>query len=204
MAKLLYDDLSTWRYELKKTAVALAPVIYPLVPPSNIPFQERTAWVESAATELLRISEFLRDGLDENGKTRNFANPALREAVIIFFYTGPYRVAQERPEIFRKQVPLPCLALVATAYNCVLEGLSKNGSGKWYPNFTAKEYGSIYACLLKLLKRIMKNPYHGPKLAEQLESWAQAGWAASCNIDGHVDGGIDIELLHPHLQIVLD
>jgi hypothetical protein len=49
------------------------------------------------------------------GKTRNFANPALREAVIVFFYTGPYRVARKRPEIFRKQVPLPCLALVAAA-----------------------------------------------------------------------------------------
>ncbi|KAG2749221.1 hypothetical protein P692DRAFT_20467922 [Suillus brevipes Sb2] len=205
MARLLYNDLTTWRSDLKKTAITLAPTVYTLVPPSNIPFQERTAWVESAATELLKISEFLRDGFDSNGKTRNFANPALREAVIVFFYTGPYRVARKRPEIFRKQVPLPCLALVAAAYNCVLDGLSKNGSGKWYPKFTAKEYGSIYACLLKLLEQIMEDPYHGPKLVEQLESWAQIGWAASRNIDGHVDGDIDddVECLHPHLQIKL-
>lgn len=115
MARLLYNDLTTWRSDLKKTAITLAPTVYTLVPPSNIPFQERTAWVESAATELLKISEFLRDGFDSNGNTRNFANPALREAVIVFFYTGSYRVARKRPEIFRKQVPLPCLALVAAA-----------------------------------------------------------------------------------------
>lgn len=52
----------------------------------------------------------------------------------------------------------------------------------------------------------MEDPYHGPKLVEQLESWAQIGWAASRNIDGHVDGDIDddVECLHPHLQIKLD
>lgn len=52
----------------------------------------------------------------------------------------------------------------------------------------------------------MEDPYHGPKLVEQLESWAQIEWAASHNIDGHVDGDIDddVECFHPHLQIKLD
>lgn len=184
IARLLYNDLTTWRSDLKKTAITLAPTIYTLVPPSNIPFQERTAWVESAATELLKISEFLRDGFDSNGKTRNL--PIRHFAKLSLCSFTP--------------------ALVAVVYNCVLDGLSKNGSGKWYPKFTAKEYGSIYACLLKLLEQIMEDLYHGPKLVEQLESWAQIGWAASRNIDGHVDGDIDddVECLHPHLQIKLD
>ena len=43
---------------------------------------------------------------------RNYAHPALREAIIQFFYTGTYRIADKRPEEFRRSVTVPCLALV--------------------------------------------------------------------------------------------
>lgn len=49
------------------------------------------------------------------GKTRNFANPALHDAIITFMYTGPYRIVQRHPDIFSKQLPLSCLALVCAA-----------------------------------------------------------------------------------------
>lgn len=63
----------------------------------------------------------------------------------------------------------------------------------------------------------MEDPYHGPKLVEQLESWAQdpcirtnppltiSTRAASRNIDGHADGDTedDVECLHPHLRLSL-
>jgi hypothetical protein len=49
------------------------------------------------------------------GKTRNFAHPALREAIVTFFYTGPYQIAGRRSDIFSKRLPLTCLALVGTA-----------------------------------------------------------------------------------------
>lgn len=111
----LYEDLSTWRSDLKKIATSLVPSLYDIIPPSSVPAQERAAWVEEAATELLEESAFLRYGVDEHGKTQNAAHPALREVVIAFFYTGSYRVARRRPDIFQKQLPLECLALVCTA-----------------------------------------------------------------------------------------
>lgn len=73
-----------------------------------------SAWVENTATDFLDDSMFLRDGVDELGKTKNFAHPGLREATILFLYTGSYRIARRRPDIFRKEIPLTCLALVCT------------------------------------------------------------------------------------------
>ncbi|KAG2740714.1 hypothetical protein P692DRAFT_20753860 [Suillus brevipes Sb2] len=176
MAKLLYEDLSTWRSDLKKIATSLVPSLYDIIPPSSVPAQERAAWVEEAATDLLKDSTFLRYGVDELGKTQNAAHPALREVVIAFFYTGSYRVACRRPDIFQKQLPLECLALVCTAVNCVLDGLAKNGHGKSIPKFTSKEYGTLYGSMFKLLHQLNDDPYHGPKLERQLCSWAEAGW----------------------------
>ncbi|KAG1747996.1 uncharacterized protein EDB91DRAFT_1245448 [Suillus paluster] len=127
MAKLLYEDLLTWHSELKKNVTAIASTMPGLVPPSNIPPQERASWVEGAATELKAGSKFLRDGTDEQ-------------------------------------------------FVCILNGLTKNGNRKSSPKFTAKEYRPTYTSALKSLQNIMEHPYHGPKLVEQLQSWAEAGW----------------------------
>ncbi|KAG2047205.1 hypothetical protein BDR06DRAFT_1014073 [Suillus hirtellus] len=169
MAKLisLYEDLSTWRSELKKNVIVIASTIPGLMPPSNIPPQERASWVEGAAAGLKAGSKFLHDGVDEQGKTQNFANPALRDAIITFMYTGPYRI-----------------------FVCVLDGLIKNGSGQSFPKFTAKEYGPTYKSALKSLQDIMKDPYHGPKLVEQLQL------AACCKVDGdEAPHNVDIKIM---------
>ncbi|KAG1902257.1 uncharacterized protein F5891DRAFT_978955 [Suillus fuscotomentosus] len=194
----LYDDLSTWRSDLKKTAISIAPVSYSLIPPLSVPVQERAAWVEHTAAELIKEAFFLRFGVDDQGRTRNFAHPALREAVITFFYTGPYRIARRMPETFSTELPLSCLALVAAAFNCVFDGLVKNGHGKSYPNFSTKDYGPVYCRMLELLKHILEDAYHGPRLSAQLREWAAAGWAAAMNLEGVVDAR------HDHLQILLD
>ncbi|KAG2754116.1 hypothetical protein P692DRAFT_20721326, partial [Suillus brevipes Sb2] len=162
--------------DLKKIAIAITPPAYNLVPPATIPVQERAAWVENTATDLLDDSMFLHDGVDEFGKTKNFAHPGLCEAAILFLYTGSYRIARRRPDIFRKEIPLTCLALICTMFNCVFDGLVKNGNGKSFPKFTAKEYEPIYKAMLKLLQDVMDDPYHGPRLVQQLRAWAEAGW----------------------------
>jgi hypothetical protein len=89
--------------------------MYGLTPPQDVPPQARAGWVQDAAKKLLEGSLFLRYGVDELKKTRNFAHPALREAIIRFLYTGSYRIAVKRPDIFQRQIPLTCLALVCTA-----------------------------------------------------------------------------------------
>lgn len=127
----LLGDMSTWRSELKKVAIAHAPVAFNLLPPDAIAVPARAAWVENAASQLLQQSVFLRNGVDQNvsiffvsdvmltaveqGKTNNFAHPALKHAVIEFFYTGSYHIADKRANLFRTGVPLPCLALVGAA-----------------------------------------------------------------------------------------
>ncbi|KAG1846445.1 hypothetical protein F4604DRAFT_1936432 [Suillus subluteus] len=152
MAKLLYEDLSTWRSDLKKIVTSIVPSLYDLIPPSEIPPQEHAAWVEEAMIMLLEDSTFLRYGVDEFSKTQNAAHPVLCEAVITFFYTSSYCVAHRRPDIFQKQLPLECLALVCTVVNCVLNGLKRNGNGKSIPKFTSKEYGALYESMFKLLR----------------------------------------------------
>ncbi|KAG2359792.1 hypothetical protein BDR07DRAFT_1487786 [Suillus spraguei] len=115
MAKLLYEDLSMWCSDLKKIVTSIAPSLYNLILPSDIPPQECAAWVEEAVTMLLEDSTFLHYGVDELGNTQNAAHLVLHEAVIAFFYTGSYCIAHRRPDIFQKQLPLECLALVCTA-----------------------------------------------------------------------------------------
>ncbi|KAG1790364.1 uncharacterized protein HD556DRAFT_1446297 [Suillus plorans] len=62
--------------------------------------------------------------------------------------------------------------------------------------FTAKEYGLTYKSALKSLQDIMRDPYHGPKLVEQLQSWAEAGWATCCKVDGNeAPHNVDIEIV---------
>ncbi|KAG1845930.1 hypothetical protein C8R48DRAFT_677960 [Suillus tomentosus] len=107
---------------------------------------------------------FLRNGVDELGKTNNAAHPALKAAAITFFYTGSYHIAHRRPDIFKEELPLQSLALC----NCVFDRLVKNGSGKYFPKFTAKDYSSVCCSMVVELKNVMKDVYHGPKLTRQL------------------------------------
>ncbi|KAG2086078.1 uncharacterized protein F5147DRAFT_781784 [Suillus discolor] len=186
MARLLYDDLATWCSDLKKIVIAIAPSAYGLVPPADIPVQERAAWVEDATAKLLDDGKFLRFGLDDLGKTRNFAHPALLEAIILFIYTGTYRIARRRPAIFQKE------------FHCILQGLAKHGNGKLYPKFTAKEYESVYMAMLGLLKAVKNDPYHGPRLMQQLGEWARAGWAEASKLDA-----VDTSR-HHRLRVQLD
>lgn len=128
------------------------------------------------------------------GKTRNFAHSALKEAIIEFFYTGSHRIAHKRPDLFRRSVPVPCLALVAAAvslfvcflpavveltlfqYNCILDGFARNGSSKMMPHFSAKGYSSIHRGLLSIADQVLQHAYHGPRLRDQLAQWGQEGW----------------------------
>ncbi|KAG1879923.1 hypothetical protein F4604DRAFT_1997796 [Suillus subluteus] len=217
MARLLYDDLTTWRSELKKVVISLVLRMLDLVPPAEVPAHEHSTWVQNEALELRIDSLFLQNGYDSNvfvftllfiphdaniqkqGKTNNFANPALREAIALFYYTGTYRIARKRPDLFRHQLPLSCLALVAAVFDCILLGFSKNGSSKIFPKFTVKEYEPIYNEMMEMIQLILKDGYHGPKLIKQLEEWAAYGWSQGLNIDG-----CGLQAKPNHVKVVLD
>ncbi|KAG1906230.1 uncharacterized protein F5891DRAFT_556510 [Suillus fuscotomentosus] len=199
MTRLLYDNLSTWRSDLKKTAISIAPLSYSLFPPSSVPPQQRATWIESAAGDLLKGGSFLRFGTDENGRMRNLAHPALRDTCVAFFYMRPYWVARRQPDHFCMQLPISCLALVATAFHCVFDGLEKNGTGKCYPNFSSKDYSPVYRKMLQIIKDTLKDEYHGPRLLAQLREWAEVGWAENIKLDGSA-----AEARHDHLQVILD
>lgn len=131
---------------------------------------------------------------DLQGKTRNLAHPALHDTCVAFFYTGPYRVTRRQPDHFHIQLPISCLALVATAvmcslptdvmlmcwffspqFHCIFDGLEKNGTSKCYPNFSSKDYLPIYRKMLQIIKDTLKDEYHGPRLLAQLREWAEVG-----------------------------
>ncbi|KAG1819013.1 uncharacterized protein BJ212DRAFT_1479142 [Suillus subaureus] len=199
MTQLLYDNLLTWWSDLKKTAISITPLSYPLLPPPLVPPQQCATWVENAAKDLLQGGLYLQFGIDENGRMRNFTNPALRDTSIAFFYTGPYWIAWRQPDQFRTQLPISCLALVATVFHCIFDGLEKNSSGKSYPNFSLKEYLPIYRKMLEIIKHTLQDKYFGPRLMAQLREWAEAGWAENLKLNGGA-----MEVRHDHLQVILD
>ncbi|KAI6002439.1 hypothetical protein F5J12DRAFT_948084 [Pisolithus orientalis] len=170
MACLLLGDISTWSSELKSVTLATMPSTFNLIPPSDVAPQ---------------------------GKTRNFAHPTLKEAVIQFYYTRTYQIVDKHPESFNNSVPLSCLALIAAVYHCVLDGFVKNGTGKTMPQFSGKAYNSIFHGMMKVLNDILCNPYHSVRLHNQLSQWAKEGWAALQEVDSNVER-------YQHIQAVLD
>ncbi|KAI5981390.1 hypothetical protein F5J12DRAFT_900839 [Pisolithus orientalis] len=157
----LLGDISTWHSELKSVTLATTPSVFNLICPSDVAPQ---------------------------GKTRNFAHPALKEAVIQFYYTRTYQIVDKHPESFNNSVPLSCLALVAAVYHCVLDRFAKNSTGKMMPQFSGKAYN---------LNNILCNPYHGMRLCNQLSQWVKEGWAALQEVDLNVER-------YQHIQAVLD
>ncbi|KAG0693457.1 hypothetical protein DFH29DRAFT_1007278 [Suillus ampliporus] len=148
MARLLYDDLAMWRSDLKKSINILVPTVYHLVPPLNTPASRTHCMGSNAALQSSWILRYFCamewTNITAWGKHEILLTLALREAAIVFFYTGPYRIACKRLEFFSKRLPFSCLALVAAAYHCILDGLAKDSSRNSCPKFTAKDYGPIY------------------------------------------------------------
>ncbi|KAF8425725.1 hypothetical protein L210DRAFT_3653115 [Boletus edulis BED1] len=197
MACVLLGDMSTWRSELKTVAFAVCPVAYNLIPPQEIPPREKVQWVQNSAAQLLADSFFLRGGFNQQGKTNNFAHPALMEVAIRFFYTGSYRIADKRPDQFRKAIPLACIALAGAAINCVLDGFAKNGAVtlKTIPQFSGKEYRSTFLTMSKMLNEILRHPYHGRKLHKQVGKWGEEGWAVLYQVDTDVERDNHLHLI---------
>ncbi|KAG1786189.1 uncharacterized protein HD556DRAFT_1313638 [Suillus plorans] len=154
VAVLVMWDTNGKQFEAGK-GLARAKIQYDSV----VPVQERAAWIEHAAAELIKGSFFLRFGVDEQDAGD------LPHGIAAFMFgfgccSGNF-------------------LSFTNIFNCVLDGLVKNGHGKSYPNFSMKDYGPIYRRMLELLKCILEDAYHGPRLLAQLQEWAAAGWQGS-------------------------
>ena len=44
------------------------------------------------------------------------------------------------------------------------------------PQFSGKAYNSIFHGMMKILQEILRHPYHGARLTQQLSQWAIEGW----------------------------
>lgn len=62
----LYEDMSTWRSEMKKVATVAAPLLYELTPAPRVECPDPISFTKNAAADLLREFKFLRNGRDEN------------------------------------------------------------------------------------------------------------------------------------------
>ncbi|KAG2051843.1 hypothetical protein BDR06DRAFT_973419 [Suillus hirtellus] len=63
-SRLLYNDLTTWQSDLKKSVMSIAPVQYSLIPLPLVPTQLHAEWIEKATAALLANSLFLHHGVD--------------------------------------------------------------------------------------------------------------------------------------------
>ncbi|KAG0706864.1 hypothetical protein DFH29DRAFT_871919 [Suillus ampliporus] len=96
---------------------------------------------------------------------------------------------------------LSILGLIPPAeYNCGLLGFEKNGTGKVFPKFTAKEYKVEYGEMLEMMGIFLHDAYHGLKLVKQLQEWATYGWSESLKVDSRGS----LEMKHTHLKIYLE
>ncbi|KAG1800623.1 hypothetical protein EV424DRAFT_1352080 [Suillus variegatus] len=157
VAVLVMWDTNGKQFEAGK-GLARAKIQYDSV----VPVQERAAWIEHAAAELIKGSFFLRFGVDEQDAGD------LPHGIAAFMFgfgccSGNF-------------------LSFTNIFNCVLDGLVKNGHGKSYPNFSMKDYGPIYRRMLELLKCILEDAYHGPRLA------------AAMNLEGVVECNVSSTL----------
>ncbi|KAH7917133.1 hypothetical protein BV22DRAFT_1052658, partial [Leucogyrophana mollusca] len=170
----LYDDLFTFRSELKKFIGPIVVANYPLFP--NRPLasaDEHKAFVRKAAKLELKQGKYLRGEPDEEGRTSNFAANALKEGCAFFYRGGLY-----------------ALVLVALAVKCVVRGFADHGCEK-SPDFNVNIYGPEARRMKTLVDTVLADPYHGPKLEQRLRDWALFGLHGTDGVDSDFDSDND-------------
>jgi len=174
MKVLIFEDISTFRGELKTAARAVVRQQYNFLPPNNskLTRQEYKAHVRKAIEDLLFEGTFLMNGVDDEGRTNNISHPALEVLCTSFFY-GKNGLASQFPNEFEGEVPEKAIVLAATALECCLHEW-REGYMKARP-FSAALYSRTYKSIINLIKKLKTNAYHAQKFQECREEWAQGG-----------------------------
>ncbi|PPQ99351.1 hypothetical protein CVT26_014014, partial [Gymnopilus dilepis] len=130
--------------------------------------------IQNSVAFLLTNSMFLRDGTDDNGKTNNFSHPCIQALCIDFFYGDKDSLASHFPEDFKDAVPEAALKLVMTCITNCLHEYKSTGRLEAI-EFTRSRWLPTHNAYTLLLNQVKAHNYHGRKLREKLQEWAQIG-----------------------------
>ena len=129
----LYEDLASWRGELKKAAIGVVRSHYNLFPPedSQLSKAETRVYVKKKVDSLIKKSAFAHGEKDDDvfthlhdtkslshrfqGHTMNFGHKALREVLYVFLFSRENRIGNQRPAEFGARIPNNTLTLAVTA-----------------------------------------------------------------------------------------
>ncbi|KIM54395.1 hypothetical protein SCLCIDRAFT_137040 [Scleroderma citrinum Foug A] len=155
----------TWRSTLKSKARDTVPRFYKLG--NQFSSEENLA----IAQDLIKGSLFVRDGVDEEGSTNNFAAPALAAVVIEFFYTGPLVLGPVFPEIFTREAPKVAVCLAATALRAAIDEYNVTGT-RQDRNFEYAGYSKVFNGFIDMQRIIDANAKHAAKTKALRVVWA--------------------------------
>ncbi|KAF8421731.1 hypothetical protein L210DRAFT_3510131 [Boletus edulis BED1] len=176
MCKLIFNNMQTFRSDLKKKVVRNLHVEYNILPSKNPKnAEECIAQIKSKAAELLSSASYLHRDPDANGKTSNFAHCGLQWPCLAFFYSSSKKALHQFAK-FQPHMPYKALTLVGAIVHGLLGGLRDYGDDhltfentNWSDICTAQEWLNLS------LTQLLEHKYHGPKLNTMLEDWAQTG-----------------------------
>ncbi|KAI6011393.1 hypothetical protein BKA83DRAFT_4502437 [Pisolithus microcarpus] len=174
MCRLLFNDILTFRSDLKKVAIKSLRADYDLYPPTTAKTEEqRIAAVKKKADDLLNTARYLRGEPDGQGRASNFAHRALKNICLTFYYSNSSKCLRQFTE-FQEYVPYRALALVAAMVHALLSSFRKHGIDN-SAQVNSQDVDEAYTALNETILDVLDHPHHGPKLNAMLTDWAQSG-----------------------------
>ncbi|KAH7920594.1 hypothetical protein BV22DRAFT_1050243, partial [Leucogyrophana mollusca] len=172
MAILLYEDIGTFRSEIKKVARATVKAKCRLFPAGVTDREACATGVREAVQDLLDEGSYLHGGVDEQGRSDNFASDILREVTINAFYEGKSALAMLFPKMFRKEAPRGAVALSGTILK---NAIDEYEDGAYSEKKLSKDvYSNVYDTIISLMDDLDEDPYHSAKCRRLRQAWATA------------------------------
>ncbi|KAG1844287.1 hypothetical protein C8R48DRAFT_780343 [Suillus tomentosus] len=163
MARLLCDDLFTFRTELKKVIISITKTSYGIFPKGAVARKEEMQKsVTANTTKLLKTGDYLHSPDSSDGRWKNFVSQALKDSCLEF-YCSNSKKALKNTEEFQRSIPVNGLLLVAIMIKGVITGFRETSTDK-VPDLSADKLDSL-----------VDNPERGRKLEEMLEEWPMTG-----------------------------
>ncbi|KIJ09142.1 hypothetical protein PAXINDRAFT_17767 [Paxillus involutus ATCC 200175] len=148
---------------------------YNLRAPSSAKMKgEQIKAVKDKVEKLVKGFLFLRGENDSNGKTSNFAHPGLWAICITAFYHRSSKSFCNHPE-FKAALPYLAMLLVASLVKGYLDVYCEHGYIPERSQVPLIKNKKDYFIMKTELQHVLDHPYHGPKLDDMLERWAEDG-----------------------------